>query len=695
MKAAESKPAAKPTGNSTPFFSKESGQGFFGSNAPEAAFFSKTNTIPGIQPKLTIGQPNDKYELEADAMADKVVQRVSEPNTVKAQSLAPAISPLIQPKCATCEQADKHQKKEEEEDDELLSKKLQRKPVLAGNSEPPEDEKNIHRKCVECEKEEKVRTKADPGSLTASAGIESSIASSKGSGNPLPAVTRQQMEASFGTDFSSVRLHTDAAAVQMNKGLGAQAFTHGRDIYFNNGKYNAASTGGRHLLAHELTHVVQQEGNKGKVQRQAEPSALQQLDDALNLFDVPEELVIDLCGKLSDPEKQLVVAGGYKDRMVGALDINEMKRALNNLKPVLKIKLEWIDATVTFTSSIFYSEIQAWIKAAPQTERDELKTEDWKNYFVSVCDNTNITTAVTDLKFDLETQLNWVLAEATFTSWAFGYPDIQPLIVAAKQPDRDLLKTDTWRDFFVNVCDNVTIVAAVGDLRFDLKTQLEWLIAEGSYYDEFKLVITPATAAEKAIVLADTVFLRTLMGYFFWWDHFAKVAELLGRSSPTGATMMGDATVQATLSAAWAASGAALTTPGVAAPAGVHEEGGYIYLNLITGLLATSRAAAGAQASLPLDDPDPPTECITVGGFHTHPNVGPGWGAPQPSGADTTWATDNGIPLLLRGAFPTVAATSDNFTGSTRLHLAGGTGFPGSTGGVAPQADLENTFDEV
>ncbi|MEP7252326.1 MAG: DUF4157 domain-containing protein, partial [Ginsengibacter sp.] len=74
---------------------------------------------------------------------------------------------------------------------------------------------------------------------------------------------------SFSSDFSSVKIHNDSTSVQMNESLNAQAFTHGSDIYFNSGKYNSDSTSGKHLLAHELTHVVQQNG-KRDIQKQDE-----------------------------------------------------------------------------------------------------------------------------------------------------------------------------------------------------------------------------------------------------------------------------------------------------------------------------------------------------------------------------------------------------------------------------------------
>ena len=76
----------------------------------------------------------------------------------------------------------------------------------------------------------------------------------------------------FGTRIlSGVRIHTEnEVAVQMSKELGAQAFTHGNDIYFNKGKYNPSSKEGKQLLAHELTHTIQQKGMvQKKVQRKA------------------------------------------------------------------------------------------------------------------------------------------------------------------------------------------------------------------------------------------------------------------------------------------------------------------------------------------------------------------------------------------------------------------------------------------
>jgi hypothetical protein len=87
------------------------------------------------------------------------------------------------------------------------------------------------------------------------------ISRHRGGGQPLEPSTRGFMESRFGQDFSAVRVHTDQQANRLAQGLNAHAFTTGRDIFFALGKYAPSTTDGRKLLAHELTHVVQQHGS--------------------------------------------------------------------------------------------------------------------------------------------------------------------------------------------------------------------------------------------------------------------------------------------------------------------------------------------------------------------------------------------------------------------------------------------------
>ncbi len=116
-------------------------------------------------------------------------------------------------------------------------------------------------------------SKGAPGRLVGASQPEmvDEVLQRKGPGQPMPDVARAPMEAHFGADLSDVRVHTDGEAKSLNQELDAQAFTVGKDIFFSEGKYNPTSSEGQGLLAHEVTHVGQQVGFGGSVQREANP----------------------------------------------------------------------------------------------------------------------------------------------------------------------------------------------------------------------------------------------------------------------------------------------------------------------------------------------------------------------------------------------------------------------------------------
>ena len=248
----------------------EKSEGSFFSKESKTPFFNSRNSTV-VQTKLTIGQPGDKYEKEADTMADAVVTKSSKPaiqnkkiSSIQRESLA---TPQEDEKLGTAEQRMEEDKlvqekpeiqRMEEPEEEMLSKMDQ-----------PEEEKEgmISKMEGTKEEEEPLQTKSDTANATASAGLSQQLKSKSGTGQRLSKNTRAEMESSFGRDFSDVNIHTDADAVKMNKELGAQAFTHGKDVYFNSGKYNPDSTEGKRLLAHELTHTIQQGGiENGNIQ---------------------------------------------------------------------------------------------------------------------------------------------------------------------------------------------------------------------------------------------------------------------------------------------------------------------------------------------------------------------------------------------------------------------------------------------
>lgn len=94
--------------------------------------------------------------------------------------------------------------------------------------------------------------------------MESQLSQLQGSGRQMPQGLRNMMESGFGRDFSQVRLHTDSEAVSLSSSIHAKAFTHGNDIYFNQGQFSPSTSEGQKLMAHELTHVVQGGGKVGR-----------------------------------------------------------------------------------------------------------------------------------------------------------------------------------------------------------------------------------------------------------------------------------------------------------------------------------------------------------------------------------------------------------------------------------------------
>ncbi|SDP92468.1 protein of unknown function [Mucilaginibacter sp. OK268] len=162
-----------------------------------------------FQPKLTVNQPNDVYEQEADAMADRVM-RMAIPDHNENTFFKP-VGDNIQRKCQHCE-----------------------------------DEEKLHRKETSADKVE--------GSYQ----LDNYVGSLGSSGQALPQSSRQFFEPRFGQDFSNVRLHTDSVAAKSAQSINALAYTTGNNIVFNSGQYSPESDGGKRLMAHELTHVVQQ-----------------------------------------------------------------------------------------------------------------------------------------------------------------------------------------------------------------------------------------------------------------------------------------------------------------------------------------------------------------------------------------------------------------------------------------------------
>ena len=163
-----------------------------------------------IQAKLSVNARGDRYEQEADAIAGKIMRMKDEDHEPE-RTQASGITPLI-------------------------------------------------------------HARSDIND-TVNPAISDKINASRGKGTTLDSTTQSLMSSGFGGDFSNVRIHSDEESAWLNREINAKAFTVGSDIYFNDGEYRPGSEGGKHLLAHELVHTIQQGRNNFKVQRDGEDPA--------------------------------------------------------------------------------------------------------------------------------------------------------------------------------------------------------------------------------------------------------------------------------------------------------------------------------------------------------------------------------------------------------------------------------------
>ncbi|WP_223265319.1 eCIS core domain-containing protein [Nostoc sp. 'Peltigera membranacea cyanobiont' 210A] len=212
------------------------------------------------QTKLTVNQPGDVYEQEADKVAQQVMQTMSEPvskQSVQREALPEEEEELQMKSLADTNISLQREALPEEEEEELQMKSLADNNISLQREALPEEEEELQMKSLA---DTNISLQRQGGGVAATSNLETSIQQERGSGQPLSDDIRQPMEQAFGTDFSSVKIHTDNRSDQLNQSIQARAFTTGQDIFFRQGEYAPESHGGKELLAHELTHVVQQNG---------------------------------------------------------------------------------------------------------------------------------------------------------------------------------------------------------------------------------------------------------------------------------------------------------------------------------------------------------------------------------------------------------------------------------------------------
>jgi len=231
------------------------------------AAFQKQQRFSFFQPKLAINDPNDKFEQEADAVANKVMQMETPPVQTKAAgnlffNVSPTHTIPVQRKCAHCE----------EEEKKVQRKEINGKETTADNS------------------------------------LESYVGNLNG-GRSLPNEVRNFYEPRFGYDFTNVKVHTDTIAAKSAQSINALAYTSGDNIVFNENQYSPGTDSGKKLLGHELTHVVQQQSAGPMLQRKQ-----------------PEESKEEKCmhQKINDAEDLLPAGVGVLTHIDRSLMLEEM-----------------------------------------------------------------------------------------------------------------------------------------------------------------------------------------------------------------------------------------------------------------------------------------------------------------------------------------------------------------------------------
>ena len=246
----------------------------------------------GVQAKLTIGQPNDRYETEADHVADQVVSLPDSPvqrqvdgdkpeEELQTKPLSDQITPLVQ-----------RQESEPEEEEPVQTKWNQ---------------SSVQRQETGDEKEEPVQAKGVTTEAVIAPKLTSEIQSLRGKGRPMSLPERAYYEARFGSDFSQIRIHADSQSHRLARRINARAFTLGNDMVFASGEYQPHTESGKRLVAHELTHTIQQSrANRGTVKPK-----IQRTKANLYVYDSTQGGALGLAWRSGAWGLTKVTAGGY------------------------------------------------------------------------------------------------------------------------------------------------------------------------------------------------------------------------------------------------------------------------------------------------------------------------------------------------------------------------------------------------
>jgi hypothetical protein len=366
---------------------------------------------PFIQPKLTVNAVGDKYEQEADAVAKEIMKKLNAPKNEAAAGV-----PTAPPRHAQRQTEEEelttaqHIQRQEMDEEEMMLKHVQRQeipeeemqlqrqeideeePALAQRQDVEEEEIAMPQRIQRQELDEKelpeamaqreavddeedfLQTDRTPTDLSQGGpinpDIEQRIDQQQGGGQPLDEAVYRPMGNAFGMDFSDVRVHTNAESHDLNESLRARAFTTGRDIFFKEGEYSPSSLAGKQLLAHELTHVVQQQFNtiassrlyrletREKSDNRKQLAQIRQVEELFRLYLSSEDIFFTLNGSsFSNPwingEGEMYIRGEIRRRLEKKRELGEYKHLAWFSKYVSNLqgngsKKEWIQNAIHY-----------------------------------------------------------------------------------------------------------------------------------------------------------------------------------------------------------------------------------------------------------------------------------------------------------------------------------------------------------
>jgi len=272
----------------------------------------------GAAGSLKVGPKDDRFEREADAMADRVM-RMPDPSAEDAHGPLSSAGMGVQRKCSSCE----------------------------------EEEESIQRKA------------SGDGPLSVSPSLDSGIRNSRGGGVPMSSDLRGYYEPRFGADFSGVRLHSDSRAASLATGVGAHAFTVGSDIFFAAGQFQPGTDGGRRLLAHELTHTIQQ-GRGASMGLQRDPNNLLAEEEAPEITEeaARKEIEGDQSGEFEEMSPEETEASDSEEAVI---DEGQVHQDAAQLADVVTDEVEIPDFEMSTGGAAC---VKLW-KEEPEKEEEE------------------------------------------------------------------------------------------------------------------------------------------------------------------------------------------------------------------------------------------------------------------------------------------------------------------------------------